>query len=76
MTAVTEGGKNVLYGGRLVSRPQAFRGSKAWSSQAATLTYAVEAYVRGLREVPSGFAQAQLVPVDPPCSRSRSHRAD
>lgn len=61
VTAVAEGAKNVLYGGRLVSRPQAFRGSKAWGAQAATLTYAVEAYVRGLREVPSGFAQAQLV---------------
>ncbi|MBK5218342.1 MAG: hypothetical protein JJE35_00940 [Thermoleophilia bacterium] len=61
MTAVAEGGKNVLYGGRLVSRPEAFRGSKAWSAQASTLTYAVEAYVRGLRETPSGFVQAQLV---------------
>lgn len=60
-TAIVEGAANVLYGARLVSRPHAFRHRRAWEAQTSMLSYGMEAYVRGLRDVPGGFAQAQLI---------------
>ena len=59
--AITEGAANVLYGARLTRRPAEFRHRKAWASQSVTLTYALEAYVRGLRGMSDGFAQTQLI---------------
>ena len=59
--AIIEGAANVLYGARLVSRPGAFRHRDAWASQSVALSYAMEAYIRGLRGNSEGFAQAQLV---------------
>jgi hypothetical protein len=60
-TAIVEGAANVLYGARLVSRPHAFRHRRAWEAQASMLSYAMEAYVEGLRDVPEGFSRAQLI---------------
>lgn len=59
--AIADGAANVLYGARLVSRPESFRQVKAWSAQAIGLSYGLEAYIRGLRGVADGFGQAQLM---------------
>lgn len=60
-TAIVEGAANILYGARLVSRSHAFRHRRAWEAQGSMLSYAMEAYARGLRDLPNGFAQAQLI---------------
>lgn len=59
--AITEGASNVLRGGRLVSRPQAFRHAAAWRSQAILLTHAIDAYVSGIRGTADKLEQAQLI---------------
>jgi hypothetical protein len=59
--AIVEGAANVICGARLGGRPGSFRHRRAWGHQATALTYALEAYVAGLRGDPSSFAQAQLL---------------
>ena len=60
-TAIGEGAANVICGARLVGRPGAFRHRTAWRNQAVALTYALEAYVAGLRGHAPSLAQAQLI---------------
>jgi hypothetical protein len=60
-TALVEGAANVICGARLIGRPGAFRHSRAWRHQAVALTYALEAYVAGLRGHAPSLAQAQLI---------------
>jgi hypothetical protein len=59
--AIVEGAANVVCGGRLAGRPSAFRHREAWGHHAVALTYALEAYVGGLRGDPGSFARAQLI---------------
>jgi hypothetical protein len=59
--AIETGAANVICGGRLLSRPGAFRHRRAWGHHAIGLTYALEAYVAGLRGDTPSFAQAQLI---------------
>ncbi|MGD9734021.1 MAG: hypothetical protein AB7V58_00180 [Solirubrobacterales bacterium] len=58
---IIEGAQNVLCGSRLATRAEDFRHDKAWSSQAVGLSFVMESYIRGLRGVPDGFEQAQLI---------------
>lgn len=60
-TAIGKQAANVICGGRLVTRPGAFRHRRAWRNQATALTYALEAYVAGLRGHAPSLAQAQLI---------------
>jgi hypothetical protein len=60
-TALVEGAANVICGARLLGRPGSFRHRRAWGHHAIALTYALEAYVAGLRGDSSSFAQAQLI---------------
>ena len=60
-TAIAEGAANVMCGARLIGRPGAFRHRRAWRHQAVGLTYALEAYVAGLRGHAQSLAQAQLI---------------
>jgi hypothetical protein len=60
-TAIVEGAANVIYGARLAGRAWSFRHRDAWGHQGLALTYALEAYVAGLRGVAGSFAQAQLI---------------
>ena len=60
-TAIIEGTANVLCGGRLLSRPDSFQHGKAWAHQAISLTYALEAYVAGLRGNAASFVQAERI---------------
>jgi hypothetical protein len=59
--AVAEGAANVICGARLIGRPEAFRHRGAWRHQAVALTYALEAYVAGIRGDAPSLAQAQLI---------------
>lgn len=58
---VVEGAANVICGGRLLGRPATFRHRQAWRHQSVALTYALEAYVAGLRGHAPSLAQAQLI---------------
>ena len=60
-TAITEGAANVVCGARLGSRPTAFRHPQAWAHQSVALTFALEAYVAGLRGHAPSFAQTELI---------------
>jgi hypothetical protein len=60
-SAIAEGAANVICGARLVGRPGAFRHRRAWRHQSVALTYALEAYVAGLRGHAPSLAQAQLI---------------
>jgi hypothetical protein len=60
-TAIAEGATNVICGARLMGRPGAFRHRRAWRHQTVALTYALEAYVAGLRGHAPSLAQAQLI---------------
>jgi hypothetical protein len=59
--AIVEGAANVVCGARLASRPGAFRHRSAWRHQTVALTYALEAYVAGLRGDAPSFERAQLI---------------
>jgi hypothetical protein len=59
--AIAEGATNVICGARLSARPAAFRHRRAWGHQSVALTYALEAYVAGLRGHAPSLAQAQLI---------------
>jgi hypothetical protein len=59
--AIAEGAANVICGARLAGRPEAFRHHRAWRHQAVALTYALEAYVAGLRGHAPSLAQAQRI---------------
>jgi hypothetical protein len=63
--AIAEGAANVLCGARLIARPGAFRHRRAWRHQAVALTYALEAYVAGLRGDARSFSQAQQIALTP-----------
>jgi hypothetical protein len=58
---VVEGAANVICGARLIGRPGAFRHPRAWRHQAVALSYALEAYIAGLRGHAPSLAQAQLI---------------
>jgi hypothetical protein len=58
---IVEGAANVICGARLIGRPGAFRHHRAWRHQAMALTYALEAYVAGLRGHTPSLTQAQLI---------------
>jgi len=60
-SAIVEGAANVVCGARLASRPDAFRHRSAWRHQTVALTYALEAYVAGLRGDAPSFERAQLI---------------
>ena len=60
-STIVEAAANVICGARLVGRPGAFRHGRAWRHQAVALTYALEAYVAGLRGHAPSLAQAQLI---------------
>ena len=59
--AIVEGAANVVCSARLASRPDAFRHRSAWRHQTVALTYALEAYVAGLRGDTPSFERAQLI---------------
>jgi len=59
--AIVDGAANVVCGARLASRPSAFRHSSAWRHQTVALTYALEAYIIGLRGGTPSFGRAQLI---------------
>jgi hypothetical protein len=60
-SALIEGSANVVCGARLLSRPTLFGHRRAWGHHANALTYALEAYVAGVRgDIPS-LEQAQLI---------------
>jgi hypothetical protein len=59
--AIVEGAANVVCGARLVCRPSSFLHRRAWGHHMIALTYALEAYVAGVRGDPSSFAQSQLI---------------
>ena len=56
-----EGAANVICGARLLGRPSSFRHHRAWGHQTIGLTYALEAYVAGVRGDPASLAQAELI---------------
>ena len=56
-----EGAANVICGARLLGRPSSFRHHKAWGHQTIGLTYALEAYVAGVRGDPASLVQAELI---------------
>jgi len=58
---VVEGAANVICGARLIGRPAAFRHSRAWRHQTVALTYALEAYVAGLRGHAPSLTQARTI---------------
>jgi hypothetical protein len=60
-TAIIEGAANVICGARLLGRPGAFRHHKAWGHQAIGLTYALEAYVAGLRGSAASLVQTEAI---------------
>ena len=60
-SAIADAAANVIYGARLAGRPAAFRHRRAWRHQAIALTYALEAYVAGLRGHAPSLAQAQRI---------------
>ena len=60
-SAIADGAANVICGARLAGRPAAFRHRQAWRHQAVALTYALEAYVAGLRGHAPSLGQAQRI---------------
>jgi hypothetical protein len=60
-SAIADAAANVICGARLAGRPAAFRHRQAWRHQAVALTYALEAYVAGLRGHAPSLAQAQRI---------------
>jgi hypothetical protein len=60
-TVIVEGAATVICRARLIGRPGAFRHPRAWRHQAVALTYALEAYVAGLRGHAPSLEQAQLI---------------
>ena len=59
--AIADNAAHVIYGGRLAGRPEAFRHARAWRHQTHMLTYALEAYVAGLRGHTPSLAHAQRI---------------
>jgi hypothetical protein len=59
--AIAEAAANLICGARLIGRPEAFRHCRAWRHQAVALTYALEAYIAGLRGDAQSLAHAQLI---------------
>jgi hypothetical protein len=59
--AIVQAATNVLCGARLVTRARAFHHSRAWRHQTVGLSYALEAYVAGIRGHAPSLAQAQLI---------------
>jgi hypothetical protein len=59
--AIAESAPNVICGARLLGRPAAFRHRRAWCHQSTALTYALAAYIAGLRGHAPSLAQAQLI---------------
>jgi hypothetical protein len=60
-STLIEGSANVVCGARLLSRPTLFGHRRAWGHHLNALTYALEAYVAGVRgDIPS-LEQAQLI---------------
>jgi hypothetical protein len=59
--AIADAAASVICGARLAGRPTAFRHRRAWRQQAVALTYALEAYVAGVRGQSSCFARAQRI---------------
>ena len=60
-STIAGGAANVICGARLAGRPAAFRHRRAWHHQTVALTYALEAYVAGLRGHAPSLAQAQRI---------------
>jgi hypothetical protein len=60
-SALIEGSANVVCGARLLGRPTLFRHRRAWGHHAIALTYALEAYVAGVRGDSLSLEQAQLI---------------
>ena len=60
---IAEGAASVICGARLIGRPEAFRHRRAWRHQSVALTYALEAYVAGLRGHAPSLGQAQLIAI-------------
>ena len=59
--AIEESAANVLCGARLIGRAGAFRHRPAWRHQTIGLTYALEAYIAGIRGHTPSIAQAHLI---------------
>jgi hypothetical protein len=59
--AIQDAAVNVLTGARLITRASAFRHRRAWRHQTVGLSYALEAYVSGIRGHASSLAQTQLI---------------
>jgi len=59
--ASLEGATNLICGARLLGRPSSFLHRRAWGHQTTGLTYALEAYIAGVRGDPASLAQAQLI---------------
>jgi hypothetical protein len=59
--AILEGAAHVICGARLPDRPSWFLHRRAWGHHTVALTYAMEAYVAGIRGDPASLAQAQLI---------------
>jgi hypothetical protein len=59
--AIVDAAANVVCGARLTRRPSAFRHDRAWRHQTVGLSYALEAYVAGLRGDRVSLAQTQLI---------------
>jgi hypothetical protein len=59
--AILDGAARLICGARLLGRPEAFRHPRAWRHQTVALSYALEAYVAGLRGQPASLAQAQRI---------------
>jgi hypothetical protein len=59
--AIVAGAANVICGARLLDRPRWFLHRRAWGHHSIGLTYALEAYVAGVRGDLPSLAQAQLI---------------
>jgi hypothetical protein len=59
--AIAAGAINVLCGGRLLPRADAFRHRRAWGRQGVALSHAIEAYINGLRGDREALVRAQLI---------------
>jgi hypothetical protein len=60
-TAIADAATQVICGARLLGRPAAFRHARAWRDQTHMLTYALEAYVTGVRGHTTSLAHAQRI---------------
>lgn len=59
--AIQASAANIVYGARLVERAEAFHHRRAWRHQMIGLSYALEAYIAGIRGDTPSLAQAQLI---------------